>query len=194
VLGELAHNGNGGSFFARAREGNIIYAEGGPPALKAWLASSKVVDLAGTGAELVEAARLQIMAEDAVASYATLAHAERILPLSSADLYDGSQIRNDYSAALNQARIKLLAGADRDGAMKQLDQVERMLNQYEKSGGRHFCLYALRADVHALRGDKEKAAAELRKAWEHGWRSGWRTRYDPFLVGVEIPMARSPQG
>jgi TolB-like protein/DNA-binding winged helix-turn-helix (wHTH) protein/Tfp pilus assembly protein PilF len=194
VLGELAHNGNGGSFFARAREGNIIYAEGGPPALKAWLASSKVVDLAGTGAELVEAARLQIMAEDAVASYATLAHAERILPLSSADLYDGSQIRNEYSAALNQARIKLLAGADRDGAMKQLDQVERMLNQYEKSGGRHFCLYALRADVHALRGDKEKAASELRKAWEHGWRSGWRTRYDPFLVGVEIPMARSPQG
>src|SRR3954462_4080985 len=102
------------------------------------------------------------MAGDAKSPYPPLSHAERILPLSSADLYDGSQIRNEYSAALNQARIKLLAGADHDGAMKQIDQVERMLDQYEKNGGRHFCLYALRADVHALRGEKDKAAAELK--------------------------------
>ncbi len=191
-MSELPQNGDNVGFFAKAREGTIVYAEGGPPALKAWLASSKVVDLAGTGAELVEAARLQIMADDARASYATLTHAERILPLSSADLYDGSQIRNEYSAALNQARIKLLAGEDREGAMKQIAQVERMLDQYEKSGGRHFCLYALRADVHALRGEKDKASAELRKAWDHGWRASWRTRYDPFLAGVDLPG--KPQG
>jgi TolB-like protein/DNA-binding winged helix-turn-helix (wHTH) protein/Tfp pilus assembly protein PilF len=190
VMAELKEDG---SFFSKAREGNIVYAEGGPAALKAWLARSKVVDQAGTGAELVEAARLQIMAEDAKASYATLAHAERLLPLSSADLYDGSQIRNEYSAALNQARIKLLAGVDREGAMRQVAEVERMLDRYEKNGGRHFCLYALRADVHALRGEKDLAAAELRKAWDHGWRSGWRTRHDPFLIGVEIPTAAAPR-
>jgi tetratricopeptide (TPR) repeat protein len=194
VMAELPRTGDSGGFFDKAREANIVYAEGGPPALKAWLEDSRLVNLAGTGAELVEAARLQVMAEDAKAAYATLTHAERILPLSSADLYDGSQIRNEYSAALNQARIKLLAGADRESAIKQIAEVERMLDRYEKSGGRHFCLYALRADVHALRGEKEKAAAELRKAWDNGWRSSWRTRHDPFLVGVDIPKGPQPQG
>ncbi|HUQ11367.1 MAG TPA: winged helix-turn-helix domain-containing protein [Steroidobacteraceae bacterium] len=189
VMQEYPQNG---SFFRKAREGNIVYAEGGPPALKTWLADSKVVDLAGTGAELIEAARLQVMAEDAKAAHATLAHAERILPLSTVDLYDGSQIRNEYSAALNQARIELLAGADRARAMKLIGGVEQMLNRYERSGGRHFCLYAMRSDVYALRGEKEKAAAELKIAWEHGWRSEWRTRYDPFLAGVEIPKNTTP--
>jgi tetratricopeptide (TPR) repeat protein len=189
VMQEFAQNG---SFFRKAREGHIVYAEGGPPALKAWLADGKVVDLAGTGAELIEAARLQVMAEDAKSAHATLAHAERILPLSTADLYDGSQIRNEYSAALNQARIELLAGTGRARAMTMLDEVEQMLNRYEKNGGRHFCLYAMRSDVYALRGEKEKAAAELKVAWEHGWRSSWRTRYDPFLAGVDIPKNTPP--
>ena len=73
--------------------------------------------------------------------------------------------------------------------LRDVAQVERMLDEYEKHGGRHFCLYALRADVHALRGEKDQAATELRKAWDHGWRASWRTRYDPFLVGVAIPAA-----
>jgi TolB-like protein/DNA-binding winged helix-turn-helix (wHTH) protein/Flp pilus assembly protein TadD len=189
VLKELPRDG---SFFAKAREGNVVYGEGGPSALKAWLAESKLVDLAGTSAELVEASRLQVMAEDAVAAHATLSHAERILPLSTADLYDGSQIRNEYSAALNQVRIKLLAGIGRDHALTQLAEVEKMLDRYEKNGGRHFGLYALRADVYAMRGEKERAVAQLRKAWEHGWRASWRTRFDPFLVGVEVPKNATP--
>ena len=54
-------------------------------------------------------------------------------------------------------------------------------------GGRHYGLYAARAEIHALRGDKLEAEAELRKAWEHGWRSTWRAQRDPFLVGVKLP-------
>ena len=69
-------------------------------------------DTAVTGAELIELARLQYLAGDAVAARATLAHAQRILPLSSADLFDGSQIRHDYSAALFHAGIELQGGGD----------------------------------------------------------------------------------
>ncbi|HEX6636185.1 MAG TPA: tetratricopeptide repeat protein [Steroidobacteraceae bacterium] len=176
-----------GSFFSKAREGSIVFAEGGPTALADWLAASKVLDFAGTGAELVEAARLQLLSGNAKAAHATLAHAEHLLPLSAADAYDGSQIRHEYSAALNQARIELLAGGDRARAMQQLALVAKLLDTYEKSGGRHYGLYAIRSEVYALRGDKDKAAAELRKAWEHGWRSSWRARHDPFLAGVDIP-------
>ena len=80
----------------------------------------------------------------------------------------------------------------RERALAQVDEVEKMLERFEKNGGRHFGLYALRADVYALRGDKDRAAAELKNAWEHGWRASWRTRYDPFLVGVEIPKNATP--
>ena len=184
VMRELPQDG---SFFTQAREGYVVFVEGGPAALRLWLASSKVLDRAGTGAEFVEAARLQTMAEDFKGAHATMAHAERILPLSAADAYDGSQIRHEYSAALNQARIELLAGGDRDRAMKRIAGVERLLDTYESNGGRHFGLYSMRAEVHSLRGEKDKAAAELKKAWDNGWRARWRAKHDPFLAGVEMP-------
>jgi tetratricopeptide (TPR) repeat protein len=176
-----------GSYFARAREGSIVRAEGGPAALKAWLASSKVLDLAGTGAELMDAARLQLLAQNAAGAQATLRHAQRMLPLIVVDVFDGSQIRHEYSAALNRARVELLAGGDREIALAQVAEVERQLDHYEKNGGRHFGLYSLRAEAYALEGDKERAAAELKKAWDHGWRARWRAKDDPFLVGVELP-------
>lgn len=184
VMASLPQNG---SFFSRAREGNIVFVEGGPPALKAWLAKSSLLDQAGTGAELVEAARLQLLAEDPVAAHVTLAHAERMLPLSASDAYDGSQIRHEYSAALIRARIALLGNGDRQRAMQQLDQVEKLLDTYEKSGGKHFGLYSLRAELYSMRGDKEKAQAAINEAWKRGWRATWRARYDPFLADVKLP-------
>jgi TolB-like protein/DNA-binding winged helix-turn-helix (wHTH) protein len=184
VLGELPKDG---SFFARAREAGIVYAEGGPPALRQWLADTRVLAGAGTGAELMEAARLQMLAEDGRGALATLTHAERMLPLSAADAYDGSQIRHEYSAALNHARVQLSGQGDRERALAQINAVEKLLDAYEQNGGRHYGLYSLRADVHSLRGEKDRARQALEAAWEHGWRTTWRARLDPFLAGVEIP-------
>jgi TolB-like protein/DNA-binding winged helix-turn-helix (wHTH) protein/tetratricopeptide (TPR) repeat protein len=184
VASELPRNG---SFSSRAREGGIVFVEGGPPALKAWLAETKVLDDAGTGAELMEAARLQMLAEDPEAARVTLTHAERMLPLTAADAYDGSQIRHEYSAALNHARIELLGMGDRQRAMQRLDQLEKLLDTYEKNGGEHFGLYSLRAEVYAMRGEKEKAQAAINEAWKRGWRATWRARHDPFLGGVTLP-------
>ena len=184
VMGELPQNG---SFSSRAREGGIVFAESGPAALKAWLDKSRVIDDAGTGAELMEAARLQLLANDAVAAQVTLTHAERMLPLSAADAFDGSQIRHEYSAALNHARIELLGKGDRQRAMQRLDQLERLLDTYEKNGGKHYGLFSLRAEVFAMRGETAKAQAAVDKAWELGWRATWRARHDPFLAGVKLP-------
>jgi TolB-like protein/DNA-binding winged helix-turn-helix (wHTH) protein/Flp pilus assembly protein TadD len=175
------------SFFSRAREANLVFAEGGPSALKAWLADHKALDYAGTSAELAELARLQVMADDAVTAHATLAHAEKLLPMSVADLYDGSQIRHEYSAALLHARIELLGNGDRVRAMKLLAELERLLDNYEKNGGKHYGLFALRGELYALRGDKDRALKAYETAWKHGWRARWRTIHDPFLAGVTLP-------
>jgi TolB-like protein/Flp pilus assembly protein TadD len=176
-----------GRFQSQAREAAIVYSEGGPPALKAWMSSHPVRDSAGTGLELSELARMQLLSGDPVAARETLEHAQRILKLTPKDLYDGGQIRHEYSAALVHARILLSGGGDRAKAMKLLDDFDALLATYEEHGGEHFGLYSLRAESRALRGDREGAARSLQKAWDRGWRATWRIMHDPFLAGVKLP-------
>jgi tetratricopeptide (TPR) repeat protein len=176
-----------GSFFSAARESPIIYFEGGSDAIKSWLAAGNLAAKAGTGAELAELARLQLMANEPGAARATLAHAERILPLSTADMFDGSQIRFEYSAALIRAGIELKGGGDRARAMRVLEQFDRMLDTYERSGGQHFGLYTMRAESLTLQGRTREAQAALQTAWKKGWRATWRVRREASMAGLTIP-------
>ncbi|MEO8018966.1 MAG: winged helix-turn-helix domain-containing protein [Pseudomonadota bacterium] len=175
-------------FFAVARESSIIYVEGGSDAIKTWLANHEILSKAGTGAELAELARLQLMGGDAVAARATLAHADRILPLSTADMFDGSQIRFEYSAALIRAAIEINGGGDRAKAMKVLDDFDRMLDRYEKNGGDHYGLYVLRAESFALRGKTREAQDAIDTAWKKGWRTTWRLRHESSMAALKIPQ------
>ncbi|HEV7609083.1 MAG TPA: tetratricopeptide repeat protein [Steroidobacteraceae bacterium] len=184
VLRELPDDSG---FFALSRESSIVYVEGGRDAVKAWLAEHQMVSKAGTGAELAELARLQLMGGDAVAARATLAHAERILPLSTADMFDGSQIRFEYSAALIRAAIEINGGGDRAKAMKVLDNLDRLLDTYEKNGGDHYGLYVLRAESFALRGQMREAQDAIDTAWKKGWRMTWRLRQEPSMAGLKFP-------
>jgi len=175
------------NFFALARECNIVYAEGGGSAVKTWMAEHDLKSRAGTGAELIELARMQLIAGDPVAARSTLVHAERVLPRSSADMFDGSQIRHEYSVALLLAGVELKGGGDKARAMKLLSDLDRMLDQYEKNGGRHFGLYRLRAESLAMQGKTAEAQAALNTAWERGWRNVWRARREPFMAGLVFP-------
>lgn len=175
------------SFLGAARESPIIYVEGGPDAIKAWLKDRDMAKKAATGAELAELARLQLIGGDAVAARATLAHAERILPLSTADMFDGGQIRFEYSAALIRAQIELRGGGDKARAAEILQKFDRLLDTYEKNGGRHFGLYAMRAESLMLQGRMREAQESLNLAWKNGWRSTWRLRNDASMAGLEIP-------
>ena len=170
-----------------AREASVITAESGSQGLKTWLQERKVAERAVTGFDLIELARLQYVAGDAVAARATLAHANRILPLSSADVLDGSQIRHDYSAALFRAGVELKGGGDAARATALLRELDQMLATYEKNGGKHFGLYSLRAASLAMQGKKAEAQAALDKAWKRGWRATWRARADPYLKDLVIP-------
>jgi len=184
VMRELPADGN---FFSLARESNILYAEGGSDALKAWMVEHDMTNHAGTGVELVELARMQLTAGDPASARITLAHAERVLPMSSADMFDGSQIRHEYSVGLLLAGIELRGGGDKARAMKLLADLDLMLNRYEENGGKHFGLYRLRAESLAMQGKMGEAQAALNTAWQKGWRNTWRTRREPFFAGLEIP-------
>ncbi len=181
------------SFFTRSREAGIVFAEGGNEALRAWIAQVDLVKRATTGAELAELARLQYLANDMTAARATLAHAERILPATAFDLFDGTQIRHEYSAAIIHAGIALRGNGDRAKALKLLDEFDALLDRYEKHGGKHFGAYVLRAESLAMRDKLKEAEAALAKAWKHGWRDTWRMRRDPYLSGIAIPAEKRPE-
>jgi TolB-like protein/DNA-binding winged helix-turn-helix (wHTH) protein/tetratricopeptide (TPR) repeat protein len=184
VLSELPDDN---SFFAAAREAPIIYVEGGSAAIKAWLEDRGIAAKAGTRAEVAELARLQLIGGEAAAARATLAHAERILPLSTADMFDGGQVRFEFSAALIHAAIELKGGGDRTKAMQILKKFDQMLETYERNGGRHFGLHALRAESLALQGRTSEAQEALNTAWKNGWRATWRLRRDSSMAGLSIP-------
>ncbi len=82
--------------------------------------------------------------------------------MSVADLYDGSQIRHEYSAALVHARIELLGDGDRERALRMLAELEKLLDTFENNGGKHYGLFALRAELYALRGEKERARKAMK--------------------------------
>jgi TolB-like protein/predicted Zn-dependent protease len=176
-----------GSFLALAREANIVLVEGGATQLRDWLTRQRLAQLALSGAELTELARLQYLAGDIAAARATLSHAQRVLPLSSVNTFDGSQIRHDYSAAVFYAGIELTAGGSPARAQELLAGLDAMLERYEKNGGRHYGLYSLRAASLALQGKKAPAQSALEKAWKHGWRATWRARTDPVLGQLKMP-------
>ncbi|HEY6123439.1 MAG TPA: winged helix-turn-helix domain-containing protein [Steroidobacteraceae bacterium] len=184
VMGSLPADG---SFFSLARESNIVYAEGGGDAVKAWMVGRDLTSRAGTGAELVELARMQLVAGDPAAARTTLVHAERVLPMSSADMFDGSQIRHEYSVALLLAGIELKGGGDRNRALKLLSELDDMLDRYEENGGKHFGMYRLRAESLAMQGKMPEAQAALNTAWQKGWRNVWRARREPYFTGLDLP-------
>lgn len=176
-----------GRFFSLAREGAIVLAERGPEELRTWMAANHLTERAGTGSELMELARMQLVGDDPMAARKTMVHADRILPQNGINLLDGSQIRHEFSGALIRARIELTGGGDRARGLHLLNDLENLLDTYEKSGGRHFGLYTLRAEAFALRGDKANAQKALESAWDHGWRATWKTARDPIFAGLATP-------
>jgi tetratricopeptide (TPR) repeat protein len=182
-----------GSFVVTARKGGVVFAESGADGLKAWLAQQNLPKRAGTSDELVELAWLQFIAGESASARATLEHAERILPLSTADLYDGSQIRHAYSAALLHAGIELRGGGDRAKALAMLGTLDAMLAKYRKHGGTHYGAWTLQAESLALQGKTAGAEAALKTAYEHGWRTTWRADREPYLQGVDLGWLAAKQ-
>jgi hypothetical protein len=102
-------------------------------------------------------------------------------------MFDASQIRFEYSAALIRASIELKGGGDKARALLILKNFDRMLATYEENGGKHFGLHILRAESLALQGKAGEAQEALNTAWKTGWRSTWRVRREPSMAGLEMP-------
>ena len=119
-----------------------------------------------------------------MAARATLAHAERILPLSTADMFDGGQIRHEYSAALMRAGIELKGGGDKAKAAEILRKFDRMLDTYEKNGGRALRPVRAARRVAGHAGQDARSAGGAEHRLEEGLARVWRARRELFYRGT----------
>ena len=178
----------GDSFFGAAREGgDRLRGRAAAEGLKAWLAERGHASArAATGAELAELARLQFIAGEpgrgARHARACRAHPAAVERGHVRRQPDPLRIFGGADARRHRAR----GGGDKAKAMQILAKLDRMLDTYEKNGGTHFGVYALRAESLALQGKTREAQAALKTAWKRGWRApGVRAR-EPYLQGVDL--------
>jgi TolB-like protein/Flp pilus assembly protein TadD len=99
------------------------------------------------------------------------------------ELFDGSEPEIDqpnYEITVNLASVLIKTG-EREKAEKLLDRSSSLIKEYPRLGGYGYGITDVQ--IHALRGDKEKALAALRQAINQGWRYYWwyYLEHDPTL-------------
>ena len=88
-----------------------------------------------------------------------------------------------WSSAMDLATV-LMRDGRREEALRILDRLDRLLDQYEANGLVGHGFHYVRAGSAALRDDHEAALRSLTKARDMGWRRVWWARIDPAFASV----------
>jgi hypothetical protein len=105
----------------------------------------------------------------------------------SAPDFDAERLNDPWFARwgdsdlLEVAVCELLSG-QRDPALTHLKQITDVIDELLAHGEQRFQIYALRAEVQALRGDEDGAMQALSKAASMGWRGAWLAEHEPFFT------------
>lgn len=156
----------------------VVYYEGGAPALQAYLAATRLEDSSRAGT-LFSVAYYRLLIGDAAAARAMVERA-----LKAADLTPGTlespwdAARWGHSDDLTIALVDLHNG-DKRSAMLRLDAVSATLDQLVRNGEKLYGVDELRATVLALRGDGAGAMRSLARAADLGWRRSWWAEREP---------------
>jgi tetratricopeptide (TPR) repeat protein len=88
-----------------------------------------------------------------------------------------------WSDELIRAAAEVGTG-DRPDAMKDLQQIADLIDRLVSEGEQRGGLYALKAEVLALRGSDDSAMRALSQAVELGWRESWWAQREPYLASL----------
>jgi transcriptional activator of cad operon len=158
----------------------IVYYEGGPAALRSHLASTRLDD-STRARHLLQVAYFYALAGDAVLAHQAMAHARSAPDFNEAALNDPWYSRWGESDLLIVALCEFQTD-ERDNAARHLRQIAQMLDQQISGGSERFGIYALQAQVLALRGDADAAMHALTKAADLGWRRSWWAQREPYFA------------
>jgi TolB-like protein/Tfp pilus assembly protein PilF len=160
----------------------VAFYEGGAGALRAHLAATKLDD-SDHARTLIQAAYFRLLLSEAPAARQLLARAMQAPDFDAHRLNDPWFARWGKSDQLILAVAELQSGESVDAA-RHLREIEEQLDQLIAAGEEQNGIYALKAEVLALRGDSDGAMRALNRAAELGWRYSWWAQREPYLAAL----------
>lgn len=160
----------------------VAFIEGGADALRNRLSESGL-DQSAHARTLIETSYLHLLLGEGPTARDLMMRAMQASDFDSGRFHSAWFARWGRSDQLVLATAQLQTGdpADASVNLQQIsDLVERLLKEGEERGE----IYALKAEILALRGKQDAAMQALGEAAELGWRSSWWAQREPYLTSL----------
>jgi transcriptional activator of cad operon len=161
----------------------VAFFEGGAAALRAHLAATGL-EQSDHAKTLIQAAYFHLLLNEPRAAHDLMARAMQSPDFDPSRLNDPWFARWGQSEQLILAATELLSGEPVAGArhlQEIADELERLIAAGEERNG----IYALKAEVLAMRGDPDGAMQALNRAADLGWRYSWSAEHEPYFAALQ---------
>jgi TolB-like protein/DNA-binding winged helix-turn-helix (wHTH) protein len=160
----------------------VAFYEGGATALKAHLVATKL-DESEHSRRLIQVAYFHLLLGEPSVARQLMARA-----MQAAD-FDATRFDDLWRARWGQSDKLILAAAELQSgeavaAAKHLQQIADLVDRLTAAGEERNGIYALKAEVLALRGDSPGAMQALNRAAELGWRYAWWAEREPYFASL----------
>ncbi|HZL52213.1 MAG TPA: winged helix-turn-helix domain-containing protein [Terracidiphilus sp.] len=156
---------------------------GAASALRSQLSAAKL-DESAHARTLIHAARLHLLLGEASQARQLMTRAMQA-PDFDAERFNGPWVaRWGQSDELILANAELQSG-DSAAAAKHLQEIADLLDRLMAAGEERNGIYALRAEILAMRGDAQGAMRDLNRAAELGWRYSWWAQREPYFAALQ---------
>jgi TolB-like protein/DNA-binding winged helix-turn-helix (wHTH) protein len=164
--------------------GQVRYYEGGAAGLREHLTAFKL-DESLHARTLIQAAYYHLLLGEGPAAYQSMERAMQ------APDFDARKLNDPWTARWGESDELILAAAELQSgrpvaAAAHLQEIAEQLDRLMQAGEERNGIYALQAQVLALRGDDDKAMQALNRAAELGWRNAWRAEHEPYLAALTL--------
>jgi TolB-like protein/DNA-binding winged helix-turn-helix (wHTH) protein len=161
----------------------VAYYEGGPAALRAHLAATRLETSVHAG-RLLSAAYYRLLVGDSAEARGLVERARQAADFVPEALQSPWDLaRWGHSDDLTIALVEL-RGGDRASAYRRLDTLAATLDQLARNGEQRYGVDELRATVLAQRGEADGAMKSLARAAEKGWRRAWWAAREPDVAAL----------
>jgi TolB-like protein/DNA-binding winged helix-turn-helix (wHTH) protein len=163
-------------------QARVAFYEGGTDALRAKIAGAKLDD--STHARtLIDTAYLHLLLGEADAANRLMARAMHASDFDARRLNSPWFARWGLSDQLVLAASELHSG-DSVAGTQHLQEISDLIERLILADEERYGIYALKAEVLALKGDPNGAMKALNRAANLGWRRSWWAQHEPYLASL----------
>jgi TolB-like protein/DNA-binding winged helix-turn-helix (wHTH) protein len=167
---------------ANIGQARVAFYEGGPDALRAKMADAKLDD-SPHARTLIDAAYLHLLLGEPDSANRLMARAMRAADFDAGRLNSPWFARWGLSDQLVLAVAELHSGNSIAGT-QHLQEISDLIERLILADEERYGIYALKAEVLALKGDPNGAMKALNRAANLGWRRSWWAEREPYFASL----------